>query len=169
MRFILTALIWIVIVGGLWLYIYQRDNRIISPAESKIDMKLSANEYMLEITPTFGIEPDPFALVEEGQSPATLVVRLGGKDIHHSEQPLARGETLRIGPVEGLIVGMNELFIQASPPLEESHINHALRLRLRHNEVVEVDQTLWSEAGGKVSGTVSFLLEQAAEADHDHQ
>lgn len=169
MRFVLTTLIWVVIVGGLSLYIHQRDNRIVTRSESKIDMGLAANEYMLEITPTFGTEIDPFALVEEGQSPATLIVRLGGSNIHHSAQPLARGETLRIGPVEGLIVGMNELYVQASPPLEEAHINHALRLRLLHNNVLEVDQTLWSEAGGKVSGTVSFVLEQAAETDHEHK
>lgn len=168
MRFLLTALIWLVLIGGLSFYIHQRDTRIIPQGRAKAAVEVAGADYLLEVTPTFGVEPDPFALLDEGQAAATLLVRLGGRDIYRGEQPLARGEALRIGPVEGLVVGNNEFYLEASPPFEEAHLSHALRVRLLHAEVVQLDQTLWSAAGGKVSGTLAFILEPAVETDHDH-
>ena len=168
MRFIMVALIWLILIGGLSFYIQQRDSRIIPKAQAQISVELDSAAFALEVTPTFGAEADPFALLDEGQSPATLVVRLGGQDIYRGEQPLARGETLRIEPLQGLVVGNNELFFDASPAFEESHLTHALRVRLLRGGVTQLDRTLWSEAGAKVSGTIDFTLEEAAETDHDH-
>ncbi|HEY5672184.1 MAG TPA: hypothetical protein VIR78_00595 [Malonomonas sp.] len=168
MRFILTALIWLVVIGGLSFYIHQRDARIIPQAQAQISVAMTAADYLLEVTPTFGAEVDPFALLDEGQAPATLLVRLGGQNLYRGEEPLARGEILQIEPVSGLVEGNNELYFEASPPFEEAHLNHALRVRLLRGGVVQLDQTLWAEAGGKVSGTVLFQLEPSAEAGNDH-
>jgi len=168
MRFILVALIWLVVIGGLSFYINQRDARIIPQAQAKAAVAVSAADYLLEVTPTFGVESDPFSLMDEGQAPATLLVRLGGQNIYRGDQPLARGETLRIEPVSGLVEGSNELFFEASPPFAEAHLSHALRVRLLRADVVQLDQTLWADAGGKVSGTVVFALEPTGEAGHDH-
>ncbi len=168
MRFIITALIWLILIGGLSFYIQQRDSRIIPKAQAQIAVELESAAFALEVTPTFGAEADPFALLDEGQRPATLLVRLGGQEIYRGEQSLARGETLRIEPLQGLVVGNNELFFEASPAFEESHLNHALRVRLLRGGVQQLDRTLWTEAGAKVSGTIDFSLEDAAEADHDH-
>lgn len=167
MRFILTALIWLVLIGGLSFYIYQRDARIIPRAQAKVAVEVAAAGYLLEVTPTFGAEPDPFALQDDGQAPATLLVRLGGQDIYRGEQPLARAEVLRIEQVSGLVEGKNELYFEASPPFEEAHLSHALRVRLLRDGVEQLDQTLWADAGGKVSGTVIFTLEPTAEVGHD--
>lgn len=168
MRFIMVALIWLILIGGLSLYIQQRDNRIIPKAQVQIAVELDSATFALEVTPTFGAEADPFALLGEGLSPATLVVRLGGQEIYRSEQPLHRGERLRIEPLKGLVVGNNELFFDASPAFEESHLTHALRVRLLRGGVTQLDRTLWSEAGAKVSGTIDFTLEETAETNHDH-
>jgi len=168
MRFILAALIWLVMIGGLSFYIHQRDARVIPQAQVQVAVELSASGYALEVTPTFGAEADPFALLDEGQAPATLVIRLGGKEIFRGEQPLARGETLRIVPLEGLVEGANELYLDASPSFQEAHLSHALRVRVLRNESPLLDRTLWGEAGSKVSGTVELMLETAGEVDHGH-
>ncbi len=168
MRFIISALIWLILIGGLSFYIQQRDSRVIPAAQAQMTVKLEAAAFALEITPTFGAEADPFALLDEGQRPATLLVRLAGQEIYRGEQPLTRGATLRIEPLQGLVVGSNELFFEASPAFEESHLNHALRVRLLRGGVMQLDETLWSEAGAKVSGTIDFTLEDVAEADYGH-
>lgn len=168
MRLILTALVWLLIVGGLSLYIRQRDAHLVAPAKAHIAARVQGENYALEITPTFGAEADPFALQDEGPKPSTLLVRLGGLDIFRQDQPLARGETLRIAPLEGLLAGQNELFFEASPSFEESHLAHALRVQLLRDGVELFDRTLWSEAGAKVTGSLDFLLQQPAEAPHDH-
>lgn len=168
MRLFFTALVWLLIVGGLFLYIEQRDARILQPAEATTAPEILGSDYVLEITPTFGAEADPFALRDEDQAPATLLVRLGGVDVLREARPLARGETLRIEPLTGLQAGRNELFIEASPSFEESHLAHALRVKLLLSGVVQLDRTLWGEAGTKVTGTVEFLIEHPAGASHDH-
>lgn len=168
MRFIFSALIWLVLIGGLSLYLGQRD-AVIGPTDPPKAQPAPAQAgYALEITPTFGAAADPFALQDNNQPPSTLLVRLAGHEIYRGGEPLARGESLRIDPVQGLAAGANELYLEASPSLEEAHLAHALRIRVLREGVPVLDRTLWSEAGAKVAGTILFTLETAAEASHDH-
>ena len=168
MRFILVALIWLVLIGGLSFYIQQRDARIPPRAEAQVSLQAVSGNYALELTPTFGAAPDPFALQVEGEAPATLLVRLDGQPVYRSEAPLVRGETLRIAPLEGLVAGRNELYVEATPAFDEAHLSHALRVRLLRDGIELLDQTLWGEAGRKVSGSVAFTLAAPAEEAHDH-
>ena len=67
--------------------------------------KPATGDYAIEITLSFDARGDAF-------DPTALLVRLDGKDLLEKTTPLAAGAPVRIYPVEGLIVGVNELFIQ---------------------------------------------------------
>jgi len=166
MRFALTALIWLVMVGGLTMYIQQRDRRLPPAIKTPATEAAPMEEYALEITPTFSPEPDPFSL--KGDPPASLLVRMGERELYRSWQPLPAGKTVTVHPVAGLVVGRNELYLQASPPLSEALMDHAVRIRLLQGSREVFDQTLWGLSGAKVAGTIPFTLEKSTEAGHDH-
>ena len=67
--------------------------------------KPATGDYAIEITLSFDARGDAF-------DPTALLVRLDGKDLLEQTTPLAAGAPVRIHPVEGLIVGVNELYIQ---------------------------------------------------------
>lgn len=167
MRFIAIVAIWIVIVGGLASYIHKRDSKIITAAQAKVSQVLPQESFELEITPTFGIEHDPFALTDDTESNPALVIRLNGTDLQYDNNTLQRGESIRINDIHGFIDGNNELFFDASPPLSESHLSHALRIRLYRSGLLTLDKTIWSEAGSKVSGTVPYEPDHDNEEDHN--
>jgi hypothetical protein len=168
MRFVLTALAWLILVGGLSLYIHERDRRppaeILTPAVEAAAME----DYTLEITPTFSTAADPFALQGEPAAATTLLVRQGEKEIYRAEQSLEAGVTVSVHPVAGLTMGRNELYLQANPPLGHIPRDHAVRVRLLQGNRVVLDETLWGENGASVSGTILFSLSEPEKDGHDH-
>jgi hypothetical protein len=165
MRIVLTALIWLVMVGGLSLYIQQRDRHLPPAIQTPATQAAPSEAYTLEITPTFAPAPDPFALQRD---PSTLVVRMGERELFRSEQALPAGRTIAVQPVVGLVVGRNELYLQASPPLSEALLDHAVRVRLRQGHREVFDETLWGVNGANVAGTIPFTLEGTAGDGHGH-
>ena len=168
MRIALTALIWLIMVGGLTLYIQQRDRRLPPAIRTPATGAAPMEKYSLEITPTFSPETDPFALQGDPAASATLLVRLGERELFRSEQALPAGKTVSVHAVAGLVVGHNELYLQATPPLSEALMDHAVRVRLLQGNRELFDHTLWGLSGAKVAGTIPFTLEKSAEAGHDH-
>lgn len=168
MRFIAVIIIWIVIIGGLSFYINLRDSQQVPTVQAKALETVTDAHFRVEITPTFGVEADPFALAGDSGSDAALVVRLSGVDINTTDTPLERGETLIIDDVQGFVVGNNELFLDASPPLTESSMSHALRIKVFRSNNLELEETIWGEAGSRVTGTLHINLGHDIEADHGH-
>jgi hypothetical protein len=168
MRIALTALIWLIMIGGLSLYIHQRDQRLPPAIQILTTEAASMVDYTLEITPTFSPEPDHFALHGDPSASATLVVRVGDRELFRSEQALPAGRAVSVHPVAGLVVGRNELYLWATPPLSEALMDHAVRVRLLQGNQEVFDETLWGLSGAKVAGTIAFILERSAEAEHDH-
>lgn len=168
MRFALTVLIWLIMVGGLGLYIQQRDRRLPAGVPAPVMEAVQAEDYALEITPTFSPVPDPFALQSGQAAPASLVVRLGERELFRSGKALPAGRTITVQPVAGLVAGHNELYLQASPPASEARLDHAVRVRLLQGARVIFDQTLWGVGGANVAGAIPFALEKRLEAGHDH-
>jgi hypothetical protein len=168
MRFALTILIWLVMVGGLAFYIAQRDRR--PPAEVRAATQEAApmENFTLEITPTFATAADPYTLHGDHAAAATLVVRLGERELYRSDQPLPAGVAVAVHPVAGLVVGRNELYLRASPPISEALLDHAVRVRLLQGSRVVLDETLWGKSGASVAGAIPFNLTGTAEAGHDH-
>ena len=65
----------------------------------------ASGDYTIEVTLSFDARGDAF-------DPTALLVRLDGKDLLEKTTPLPAGVPVKIHPVEDLIVGLNELFIQ---------------------------------------------------------
>jgi len=168
MRFALVALIWLIMVGGLTLYIRQRDSRLPPAIRTPITEAVPLEEYVLEITPTFSPEPDPFALQSDPAASASLVVRLGERELFRSGKALPAGKSITVHKVAGLVAGHNELYLQASPPTSEALLDHAVRARLLQGARVIFDQTLWGVSGATVAGAIPFNLDKREEAGHDH-
>jgi hypothetical protein len=164
-RLLLSALVWLLTIGGLSLYLHWRDTRATVPVIA-IQTEAAEAVYALELTPTFAGEPDPFAL-QTGTAPVTaLLVRLGPNEVLRSNQ-LPRGRVLRIEPLPGLVVGDNEVYVEASPPADEAELAHALRVRVLQGTRELVDQTLWAPPGGIISAPVRFTLPAEEEDVHD--
>lgn len=166
MRFTLTALAWLLMLGGLSLYIHQRDLQKPAPLQAPVQEGLSAREFTLEVTATFSPEADPFAL-QGDDTAAPLVLRTATQELYRAAA-LEPGVVVQINPVHGLLEGRNEIYVQAQPPVSEAGRDHAVRVRLLQSSRVLVDQTLWGQGGASVSGTIPFTLKTHGEAPHEH-
>ena len=157
MRFLLCIIIWVVFVGGLYLYVEQRDRGFVTESVAVAAVETSSQRISIELTPTFSVEDDPFALQTLEQK-APFELRLNGMAVDIADLPINRGQTLFIRDHEVALGDHNEVFIKASPPVAESHLTHGIRLRLVSGDRVLADQTIWSSGGGLVSGSVAFGL-----------
>ena len=169
MRFLLTILIWIIFVGGLWGYTTQRDAALPKGPAQVAAPKILTGSYVLEITPSFSIEKDPFALAlddNESQSRG-LEIRLNGRTLGVAAEQIKRGKVIQITKNLKLSQGFNEFYVKASPPMAEIDLDHGLRVRLLERGVPVVDQTVWGSSGSVVAGTVSFSLVAHKEDVHD--
>ncbi len=167
MRFLLCLVIWIVFVGGLYAYTEQRDSGI-APDRAAVVVEEKVQERLsIELTPTFSVEEDPFALQTQQQT-GPFELRLNGVAVDIADLPISRGQTLFIRDLDAALGEHNEIFIKASPPVSESSLTHGVRLRLLAQDRVLADQTIWSSGGGLVSGTIPFGVKESPETDHDH-
>ena len=151
MRFFLAAAIWIVFVGGLAFYMGHRDTAA-APEVTIASIEAVKSSCLLEITPTFTPREDPFALDYQAGPPAALVVRMGKNEILRAGEAVRAGQPLTVKDPPGLVKGMNEFYIEASPPLESSDRAFAVRLRLICGSETQAEETIWSEPGGLVAG-----------------
>ena len=168
MRFLLVIIIWVVIVGGLWSYVSYRDGqRLQATTREPINLEVEG-KFAIEITPTFSTEKDPFALTTTAEAPSSLQIKLNGMELSLETDELLRGQTVRLDNVSGMLAGHNEIYINATPPLSESSLEHGIRLKLFENNAIVVDKTLWASQGALVSGTISFSHLEKEKGDHDH-
>jgi hypothetical protein len=128
---------------------------------------LADQQYSLEITPTFSVEEDPFALNTAESESEQLEMTLNGNRISSGIQ-LERGQPQKIQNLKGVVDGHNEIYIKASPPVSQHTINHGIRIRLFENGNSIVDHTVWSSQGSLVSGTISFKTGLVQEDNHGH-
>ena len=154
----MTVMVWLVFIGGLTLYMKHRGagNDF---EENFHEFNQLKKQYALEITPSFILQTDPFALnLESRDTPPAMLVRLGQQEILTVNDPSNFPQTFKIEPLHGLSVGKNELYIEASPPLDHNSTQNALRIRITENGYALAEETFWSPPGAKVSGTFQFTL-----------
>lgn len=168
MRIVLVAITWVVLVGGLALYMNQRSGAAVVVTH---DRAAAAGVYRIQLTPTFGATPDPFALrLDENAASAALVVRLNGEEIYRATDRLGAGAVVEVSPVPGLRVGENELYIEAAPPMDEAGQAHALRVEVFRDEAPLVDETIWSAPGVRLAAPLRVTIADAEEASaHAHE
>nr|WP_320192558.1 hypothetical protein [uncultured Desulfobacter sp.] len=169
MRFLLCLFVWLFLVGGLWAYTANRDASLPEGPAQVADREVLTGEYILEITPGFSMEKDPFALTIDDTSQSTgLEVHLNGQALAVNPGEILRGKVIRITKGLSPTAGFNEFYVQASPPMSEINLDHCIRVRLMENGVPVADQTIWGSSGAVVAGTVGFTLAAPKEDDHDH-
>lgn len=167
MRFLLVIAVWVVIVGGLYQYIAWRDGAAATPVAEIAVAQASSGEFSLELTPTFSLEEDPFALKGGEGADSPLEVRLNGSLLAVPAAELQRGRPFVIAVVDGVLLGHNEVHVKASPPVAESSLDHALRIRVLDRDAVLADHSIWGGDGELISGSVGFDTREK-EAGHDH-
>lgn len=167
MRIPFVILVWIVLVGGLSLYMRHRDAHA-PVAGPGVTLDIAEGRYALEVTPTFSAEPDPFALAsDEGDSPA-IAVRMRGREIVKAGDAVRPGVPIRVDDVQGFVAGDNEVLVEASPPGGETEQRHFVHVRILRDGLPVAEETFWSEGGARVSGALRFSLLGSAEDEHGH-
>jgi hypothetical protein len=169
MRPVLAVVIWIVLVGGLGLYV--RSHEAVKTAQS-FQSTLAQGAYALEITPTFAAEPDPFALrTEEGEAPPALIVKLNGRELVKLTERVEAGAPIMIEPLKGLVEGSNEVYLEANPPIKETGRSNAVRVRVLRDGIPVSDRSFWSVQGSKIATTMlvnAAPVESQEEDGHAH-
>lgn len=118
----------------------------------------ATGEYRIEVVTSSRLVPDPFALDVSDKKPASLELYANGEEVLSVSDELDAGSVLVVGNPKGLIKGINEFFVSASPPLENSGISHAVRVRVYSGTELIADLTLWSEPCMKLSATFTADL-----------
>ena len=170
MRPLAVILIWVVILGGLAIYMQSR--QYFSPPEGNIYVIQPApGKFSLEITPTFeaagGV--DPFAL-EPVAKPA-FVLSLRGLEIVRYAETIPAGRSVEVtwdldsSPLE---VGGNEFHVQTTTPPADPNAVHGVRLRLLRDGAEVDSRTLWSQPGKPVEGVFPIQLDRPWADDREH-
>ncbi len=157
-RLVLVAVIWVVIFGGTGMFLRMDTPAAPSAAMHEPDVREAGGNFSLEITTSFALARDPFALTAGVENTDPLVVTLSGKELFSAES-LPSGETLIISPLKGVVKGGNEFFVQASPPVDDTGQSHALRLRFLRGGAVLAEKTFWSDDGAAIAGALHVTVE----------
>lgn len=156
-RILFSLVVWAALAGGLWLYMKQRDARPVESPRGRAAVA-ATDEFALELTPTFTPVPDPFALAGDGENAGALSARLRGRDLVGLEAAGAAGAgaPVRVDKLPGVVRGMNEIAVAASPPNEDVSRRNFLQARVFRNGVPVAERTFWADAGARVEGVVGF-------------
>jgi hypothetical protein len=160
-RLALVAAIWVLVMGGTALFL-RLDTPGAGPRPLLPRPETVTGDHALEITTSFALAPDPFALTADADQGRALTVRLSGRIVHEADAMPPEG-VLRISPIPGLLEGANEFHVQATPPADQGdrpEVRHALRLRFLRGAEVVAERTFWAARGAPVSGSLHVLLEQ---------
>lgn len=169
MRILSAIIIWIVFLGCLIVFLSFRDSTVTS-SPSPVELEEPDASYILTVTTTFALEPDPFAIqTDDKDRPPALLVRLGNHEILRKTDRVAAGSIIRVEQVSNLVLGDNEIYLQASPPIEESDKNHAVRLQILLNNRIIAEKTFWSPPGGNLAGTFRFTLTASQDTHKNHE
>lgn len=165
-RFVYVLLVWGVLLGGLQGFLRLRGH---APKTLVAERETATGAYRLEVTLTFAVEPDPFALVTDANDrPPALVIQLQGQDILRVTDRLEAGRPLVVTSVPGLKSGVNEFLVAAYPPQEEAWSANALRLRVLQDQRVLADHTVWSIPPEPILATMVVDIPAAAQSEEDH-
>ena len=153
MRIATAVAICIVILGGMTLYMSSHDSAARHRDRTVEAVHLADADYTVEVTATFDLEPDPFALtLDDRDDPPVLRVALEGKDIVRETKNLPAGIPLRSKAVTGLREGINEFYVEAAVPEEDSGKSAALRIRLLTGDRSVAEHTIWSDGDVVIAG-----------------
>ncbi len=171
MRVVVTPLlIWIIGMGGLSLYMHTRE---VAQAQKTVEMnerRSPAGTFGLDITLSFTAQPDSFEVkTHETDKPTSLIVRLNGKEILRRYDEVAAGIPVLVEPVKGLVDGVNEFYVESSPPSGEAPRAQAVRLRCFRDGKELTEHTYWTEVCTNMSAIFSINLRTDPQKKGTHE
>ena len=164
MRFLLVISIWVVLIGGLTLFMATR-RTILVP--NSIGFEKAVGEFTMLIATTFDAEPDPFGLEPIGRS-NSLYVKLNGNVVFSTSDVVKKGKPLSI-PIDGLVKGKNEFFVAISPQLDEANLHQAALVKIMWNGRQLSERTFWTEDGNRIAGTIALDTSEISEGNDAQQ
>jgi hypothetical protein len=161
LRFVLVILAWLICVGGVAYYMRAREPFYFADTTREHLVPRSLTTPLdLELMLTFDPQPDPFALSDRGSgTPPGVRIRINDHVVAELSEGIRPGSPWLKKNIEGAVAGPNELYVEATPPVEESETRQAVRIRLFQDGRTVADHTFWNEGGEKVTGTLPFQPE----------
>lgn len=124
--------------------------------------------FALQVTTTFAVEPDPFALRTERNEASALLVKLNGNEILRKTDKVQAGAPIRVEPVPGLIDGRNEFYLEANPPVGLANLSYAVRVQLFRDEQLVAERSFWSEPGSRIASSFQVSISKETKPKDDH-
>lgn len=155
MRPVLVIVLATAILGGM--QVFLNANRPVA-ADQHEGLKLiqASGEYAVDVTLTFEAGPDEFAIDAAGDAPS-LLVQMNGNELLRRTDTISTDESpIQILGIEGVVVGKNEFFVQASPSDQSSLAAMSARIRITQDGNPVADETIWADGGDILQGTVQL-------------
>jgi hypothetical protein len=149
MRFILTALVWIVI-PSLIFFVFTLRNHDMAELDDQTSIHAKA---AFEITATFTTEKDPFAL--DIGSDGSFTVMLDGRTIFTAESGIKDRQAFRTEEFD-ITAGTHELFVKANPA--DTTLSNCVRIRAIVNGNPATDESYWFDPGQSVNASHIFSI-----------
>jgi hypothetical protein len=127
---------------------------------SGLQLIQASDEYAVELTLTFDVGPDEFSLEPVEDAPSLLVQLNGGELLKETDRIAAVDSPILLNAVQGLVVGENEFYVQASPSGGDALAPRSIRIRVLQGGNVVADDSMWAEPGDLVQGTVKLKVTQ---------
>ncbi|MEZ6117089.1 MAG: hypothetical protein R3C28_11025 [Pirellulaceae bacterium] len=143
----------VVILGGVQLYMTHRPRVVAYQAEPDT---VAVGEFRLEVTLSFAAGPDPCAL--ELEDAPSLLILFHGKPVLQRTDAISGGQLIVSDPVDGIVQGRNEFFVQATCANDAGLTASAIRVRILRDAVVIAEQTFWSEPGEAIQGALNVTV-----------
>jgi hypothetical protein len=166
LRLVAAAAISLLILGGLSLFMEGRarlsDGEVVERTNAK-----AAGAFSIDVTLSFSPSvSDPFALVEKQAAPKPAVVlKLNGREILSVDKEIPAGELITANDVAGVVVGQNEILVEADPPLDDANRAHAVRVRVQRDAKTVAEKTTWSEPGTRLVSRMVLDVPAAKQAE----
>ncbi len=168
MRPLLALLLCLAIFGtvGGYLRLSEEVRQRTVQGQDAQHVEIATGKFSVEVTLTFDAGgASAFAL--EPTEETSLLVLFQGRELIRSKESIAAGTPLRVEDIQGITSGMNEFYLEAHPSDQASPMTHAVRVRVLRDGHPIADETLWSEPGLPVRGTVRLDAALDASANMD--
>ncbi len=153
------------VVGGYMQFLHRVQSEL-PPPSTATNLEQAQGNFSLDVTLTFDAAGQGAFALDPSEA-AALTVRLRGHEVLRIEEPIAAGTPITVEQIEGITPGPNEFYLEAHPADEGRPVAHAVRVRVFRNGHPLGEQTLWSEPGLPVRGTV-WVEVQEDSAAHAH-
>ena len=164
MRPILALLLAVAIIGGMKLFLAATGDKNVQRNQPVVVEAIG--DFELDVQLTFDAGPDPFSVVTNDDDPApSLIIEHQGKTVLKKTGAVPAGEILH-PKVSGIVAGVNEFYIAATPQDSGSLVPGAIRVRVIRDGVPIGKSWIDAEPGERIEGVVKINVPGQIDVDH---